>query len=1257
MRKLIFISMPKRLLLLFLTMVVVCSSFQELSALSTILFEGFEGGAFPPSGWTMFDEDGDGHDWELNVGFGNTGSYSISSRSWDPYESIPLNPDNYLITPALTLPIGTLFIEYYVFISSYYPDTYSVMISTTTPTIGAFVSVFTESHIDNGWIQRQVDISEYGGQTIYIAFRHHDSYNEDQVAIDDIRIYQMMSNDLAALSLQGDMYIPAGLPTTHTFTIRNDGLNTAEGYTVALKQGETVLATATGVSLPVGQTHSFPLSWTPVTEGNSQIYGEIIWEADENPANNQTSPFAITVLGEGVIVAYIGNLTNNWWGGSMPIDVQSPSSVLQMICLDSELPDAGILTELRFTFSGSGSIQENVPVQIYLAHTNKNGFDDLDFIPTSDMTQVFDGNISLSSQGIYNVDFVIEPFTYVGGNLAIMVYKEWLNNTPFYNDNWLQSSTGGQYRSIYASSESIIDVNNLENYNPGMTNVISNTVLLFTISNSGDLSGVVSYDGVPIEGALVEIENTSISVYTNHLGQYSVQFLLPGSIRLKVSMIGYYDDFADVSIIVGQNTVQNFTLTPLPTYTVSGKLISSDTSQPLSGVRVYLTGYAPYGATDTNAQGEFSFIQVFGLHEYVLVGNKEGYNELQHPFEVASADVNLGDIMIYENTYPVRFLFAEEVDDYVKLSWAPPKPPVPNENWFSHAGSDLYRGVGTANNDWIMINRFSVEQLEGLGVAGAMLDAVGFGLDSNSTVVSLDIHVYTGGSADPLEPGDLVYVQSVPVYFLEYHVWNEIELDTPVAIPTDKEMWIGIRASTQGYPFMTDELAMVHNYGNVMYSRGSWTTLYDQNPTLTYNWSIKGKATINGQVVSLSPISYDYNGMSIEPIYSLSAVIDGHLPVANPLIKDLSQSDIDTTSRSFESYNVYRATRETINNPALWTTLATNHTELEFADHTVKDLPDLTFYRYIVRAVYSNNNQSAINISNQIIKKPKDMDYIGNPSSNLYAFPGVVNLAFESSLSQTIYHENEFTQQGKIIDIMLTVRTEGNFTVDRDYSIFMAISDREAFWDSNDWHPYSDFTLVWRGKLPLTGSGIYDIIIKLDTPFEYDGGNLIVMGYGEYFDMWNPFVNTQISRGYTSIRTIFSEGHNPIAHPENSYPTWSDTAYSVSNMGFFFEATGNEGEELDLPIKTNLHGNFPNPFNPITTISFDLAVESIVSIDIFNIRGQRVKNVLNEHFGAGYHSVDWNGTDENGRDVSSGIYFYRMKTEEFTGVRRMVLLK
>jgi len=85
--------------------------------------------------------------------------------------------------------------------------------------------------------------------------------------------------------------------------------------------------------------------------------------------------------------------------------------------------------------------------------------------------------------------------------------------------------------------------------------------------------------------------------------------------------------------------------------------------------------------------------------------------------------------------------------------------------------------------------------------------------------------------------------------------------------------------------------------------------------------------------------------------------------------------------------------------------------------------------------------------------------------------------------------------------------------------------------------------------------------------------------------------------------------------------------------------------------------NHPNPFNPETTISFTLPNETIASIDIFNIRGQKVRSLMNEFLSSGHHQVIWNGQDDNGRNVSSGVYFYRLNTDNFSHTRRMVLMK
>jgi lamin tail-like protein/flagellar hook capping protein FlgD len=109
-----------------------------------------------------------------------------------------------------------------------------------------------------------------------------------------------------------------------------------------------------------------------------------------------------------------------------------------------------------------------------------------------------------------------------------------------------------------------------------------------------------------------------------------------------------------------------------------------------------------------------------------------------------------------------------------------------------------------------------------------------------------------------------------------------------------------------------------------------------------------------------------------------------------------------------------------------------------------------------------------------------------------------------------------------------------------------------------------------------------------------------------------------------------------------------------------FETDVNSGTGNNLVnAQSELIGNFPNPFNPSTTINYNLAQNDHVTITIFNLKGQKVKTIISEQQSAGLHVVTWNGTDQNSKSVSSGIYLYEMWMEEtdYTSIKKMILLK
>ena len=93
------------------------------------------------------------------------------------------------------------------------------------------------------------------------------------------------------------------------------------------------------------------------------------------------------------------------------------------------------------------------------------------------------------------------------------------------------------------------------------------------------------------------------------------------------------------------------------------------------------------------------------------------------------------------------------------------------------------------------------------------------------------------------------------------------------------------------------------------------------------------------------------------------------------------------------------------------------------------------------------------------------------------------------------------------------------------------------------------------------------------------------------------------------------------------------------------------------PKKFWLEQNYPNPFNPETAIPFSLNQDSKVTIKIFNVLGQEMLTLLNRNLVAGKHLIQWDGRNKNGVNVSSGVYFYQVKTNDNKAVRKMMLMR
>jgi hypothetical protein len=104
-------------------------------------------------------------------------------------------------------------------------------------------------------------------------------------------------------------------------------------------------------------------------------------------------------------------------------------------------------------------------------------------------------------------------------------------------------------------------------------------------------------------------------------------------------------------------------------------------------------------------------------------------------------------------------------------------------------------------------------------------------------------------------------------------------------------------------------------------------------------------------------------------------------------------------------------------------------------------------------------------------------------------------------------------------------------------------------------------------------------------------------------------------------------------------------------------ATDEEPSPTLIPASYVAEGNYPNPFNSSTVIQFSIAQAGHAQLAVFNILGQRVKRLIDEYLQPGIHRATWDGQDESGHPVASGVYFYRLTGDGRQVTKKMVILK
>ena len=194
---------------------------------------------------------------------------------------------------------------------------------------------------------------------------------------------------------------------------------------------------------------------------------------------------------------------------------------------------------------------------------------------------------------------------------------------------------------------------------------------------------------------------------------------------------------------------------------------------------------------------------------------------------------------------------------------------------------------------------------------------------------------------------------------------------------------------------------------------------------------------------------------------------------------------------------------------------------------------------------------------------------------------------------------------------------------------------------------------AWNASVDPNGTPVeYVICYNIVAPFDQfcDGG---ITSTAEFVPLQDivDYIDSlqQAGHGYTvdiTWQVYASDGMDETEAGNGPRTITFDAGYALG-----------VGDELGVPDVFALHQNYPNPFNPVTTIRFDIPQESHVRMDVYNVMGQRVRTLMNGTMQPGFHAVRWDGTNDMGKSLASGMYIYRIQSSKFTSVKKLVLMK
>lgn len=959
---------------------------------------------------------------------------------------------------------------------------------------------------------------------------------------------------------------------SQTFNIMNIGGGTLGINNITISGSATFSLTnlpTLPASLTTGATAAFTVTYTPgslgVTTATVNITDNLgnlrtIGIGDRQNLSRTVHTVALTGNGVNDLTVGAGDQNALW-----PLNFFYKNSLFETIYYPNELSNfTGMITGIKLYNSFVTNLPD-MPTKIWLGTTT---LPDLstDWIPSTQLTLVFDGTVTYpTGQNVISINFP-EPFMYLNGqNLVMMMYRP-MDTQYFSSSDYFKNQTVGTNRTRRINSDSVT-------YDPAapptaaasqLSGQFPKTTFVVIPGGVGHITGTVLGAGsAPLQGVQVNVDNRPYSATTNAQGQFTIPNVLPGNYVVNFSKYGYVSQTQNIVLAEDETEVMNITMAQMAMVNVSGTILASDTGVGIAGASIHLAGYADYTGSSIG-NGTFLINNVYANQSYSYVITAAGYASASGTINVAVTNHNMGNITVNEVAYAPNTVVAAVNGTYsaVNLTWNAPDPNAveitesfegtafPPANWTRTVTNNGAPNAVGVFPTWCQFGAITISGTPVTPTDGSNQAGLWWSYEHQ------DEWLMTPSFNCP--PGAYLKFDTYSHYGSTNDDHYYVKVSTNGGSTWDI-LWDAstLPASDNFYSFpVTVDLA---SYSGLPIKLAFHAVDPPTNDGLWYVWFIDN-IYIGNMVTSIRFAGSDLTSRSSEPTQYVSYTSStpneptrgttrsgaAYTPATRAMTMPSRVSD-----RALVGYKIWRLIAGQEANESTWISITPETvTTLNHSDSGWNTLPNGT-YKWAVKAVYTAGVLSAPAMSNPLVKE-------------------VVN--------------------GTIVGF---VRRTNNQAI-------------------------AGATVSAGGVNATTNAaGAYSLILPA---------------------------------GLYSVTATANNFHPVTINGVTVSPNQNTT------LNFSMTPSANEDDVIPV-LATTLAGNFPNPFNPETTISYSIKEPANVRLEVYNLRGQMVRSLVNIDQLTGHYRVVFDAKDDRGNPLSSGIYLYRLTAGSYTSTRKMMLME